>query len=44
MSEAFYSLSNTLGSDMVLQRAPSSAVIWGFGTPGVVIRTRFRAM
>ena len=44
MSEAFFSLSNTLSSDMVLQRAPSSAVLWGFGTPGVVIRTHFRAM
>ena len=43
MSEAFFSLSNTLSSDMVLQRAPSSAVLWGFGTPGVVMMETPRA-
>lgn len=27
---------NTLGSHMVLQRAPQRAVVWGFGDPGVL--------
>ena len=34
-----FNLSNTLGSSMVLQRAPQSAMIWGFGEPGVVVTT-----
>ena len=32
-----FNLSNTLGDGMVLQRAPQSAVVWGFGTPGAKI-------
>ena len=34
-----FNVSNTLGSGMVLQRAPQSAVVWGFGAPGVKITT-----
>ena len=34
-------LSNTLGDDMVLQRAPQSAIVWGFGTPGTEVSTTF---
>jgi len=32
-------LSSTLGSNMVLQRGPQQATVWGFATPGVVITT-----
>ena len=32
-------LSNVLGSHMVLQRAPASAMVWGFATPGVGVKT-----
>merc|ERR1711908_252883 len=32
-------LSNTLGSNMVLQRAPQQAVVWGFAAPGTVVKT-----
>ena len=34
-----FNLSNTLGDGMVLQRAPQQAIVWGFGTPGAVIKT-----
>ena len=30
-------LSATLGSNMVLQRAPQQAVVWGFTTPGATV-------
>ena len=36
-----FNLSNTLGDGMVLQRAPQSAVVWGFGTPGAKISLHF---
>jgi len=32
-------LSKTLGSNMVLQRAPRRAVVWGFADPGVEVTT-----
>jgi len=32
-------LSKTLGSNMVLQRAPQRAVVWGFADPGVEVTT-----
>ena len=32
-------LSNVLGSHMVLQRAPASAMVWGFASPGTGVRT-----
>eukprot|EP00040_Diaphanoeca_grandis_P026797 m.150595 g.150595 ORF g.150595 m.150595 type:complete len:555 (-) comp30734_c0_seq1:240-1904(-) len=35
-------LSNTLGDDMVLQRAPASATVWGFGTAGVTVEAAFQ--
>jgi sialate O-acetylesterase len=38
--EAF-SLSNTLGDHMVLQRAPQQAVVWGFAASGVTVTTTF---
>ena len=38
---ASFNLSNTLGDGMVLQRAPKSAVVWGFGTPGAKISLDF---
>jgi len=38
--EAF-SLSNTLGDHMVLQRAPQQAVVWGFAASGVNVTTTF---
>ena len=38
-----FNLSNTLGSGMVLQRSPKSAVVWGMGRPGVAITTTFIA-
>lgn len=34
-------LSNALGDEMVLQRAPGTSVVWGFGTPGVAVSTTF---
>jgi len=34
-------LSSTLGSNMVLQRAPQQAVVWGFAAPGTVVTTTF---
>ena len=36
-----FRVSNTLGDGMVLQRAPSAAVVWGFGTPGASVVTTF---
>jgi hypothetical protein len=36
---SIFELSNTLGDDMVLQRAPKSAMVWGFARPGTVVRT-----
>jgi hypothetical protein len=38
---AGFRLSNTLGDGMVLQRAPASAVVWGFGSPGLAVTTTF---
>jgi len=32
-------LSSTLGNNMVLQRAPQRAVVWGFAAPGTVVNT-----
>jgi hypothetical protein len=32
-------LSNTLGSNMVLQRAPAQAMVWGFTAPGAKVTT-----
>ena len=34
-----FNLSNTLGDHMVLQHGPRSAVVWGFGAPGLSIET-----
>ena len=34
-------LSSTLGSNMVLQRAPQQAMVWGFAAPGTVVTTTF---
>jgi len=34
-------LSSTLGSNMVLQRAPQKAVVWGFTQPGATVNTTF---
>eukprot|EP01052_Picozoa_sp_SAG31_P000329 SAG31_NODE_10_length_40133_cov_27.863041_15_plen_644_part_00 len=36
-----FNLSNTLGNGMVLQRAPSAAVVWGFASPGLSVTTTF---
>ena len=36
-----FQLSSTLGSNMVLQQAPASAVVWGFAAPGVTVTTTF---
>ena len=36
-----FSLSKTLGDHMVLQRAPVSAVVWGFAPPGTKVTTTF---
>jgi len=33
-ADAGFNISNTLGSGMVLQRAPQAAVVWGFGDAG----------
>lgn len=38
-SAAACTLSNVLGSHMVLQRAPASAVVWGFASPGIAVKT-----
>lgn len=35
-------LSSTLGSNMVLQRAPQKAVVWGFTQPGATVETTFQ--
>jgi hypothetical protein len=35
LASATFNVSNTLGDSMVLQRAPKSAIVWGFGAPGV---------
>lgn len=37
-----FQLSNTLGDHMVLQRAPASSIVWGFGTPGSTVTTTFK--
>jgi len=39
--EADIRLSNTLGDGMILQRAPVSAIVWGFGTPKTSVKTTF---
>lgn len=36
-------LSQTLGSNMVLQRAPQQAVVWGFAAAGTEVTTQFDA-
>ena len=36
-----FNVSNTLGDGMVLQRAPGQAVVYGMGSPGVVVTTAF---
>ncbi len=36
---ASFNVSNTLGSHMVLQRAPARAVVWGFAASGVTVQT-----
>jgi len=36
-----FKLSRTLGSHMVLQRAPASAVVWGFAPPSAVVTASF---
>ena len=36
-----FSISATLGDHMVLQRAPASAVVWGFASPGATVTTTF---
>jgi len=36
-----FSLSNTLGDHMVLQRAPQQAYVWGFANAGIVVTTTF---
>mmetsp|Transcript_20487 Transcript_20487/g.62479 ORF Transcript_20487/g.62479 Transcript_20487/m.62479 type:complete len:609 (-) Transcript_20487:572-2398(-) len=41
LSYALLELSNTLGDGMVLQRAPYSALLWGFGSPGVAVVASF---
>eukprot|EP00440_Ansanella_granifera_P053408 gb/GFBE01057896.1/.p1 GENE.gb/GFBE01057896.1/~~gb/GFBE01057896.1/.p1 ORF type:complete len:540 (+),score=109.79 gb/GFBE01057896.1/:1-1620(+) len=38
---ASFKLSATLGDHMVLQRAPASAVVWGFAPPGTEVKTTF---
>ena len=40
-SASGFTLSNTLGDDMVLQRHPKAAVVWGFGDAGVTVTTTF---
>eukprot|EP00440_Ansanella_granifera_P036161 gb/GFBE01039235.1/.p1 GENE.gb/GFBE01039235.1/~~gb/GFBE01039235.1/.p1 ORF type:complete len:533 (+),score=95.89 gb/GFBE01039235.1/:1-1599(+) len=39
--QSSFKLSATLGDHMVLQRAPASAVIWGFAPPGTEVKTTF---
>ena len=34
--ETLHFLSATLGSHMVLQRAPQTAIVWGFTSPGAI--------
>ena len=36
-----FSLSSSLGSNMVLQRAPQAALVWGFAATGSSIKTTF---
>eukprot|EP00966_Prymnesium_polylepis_P119533 2762693-Prymnesium_polylepis.1 len=36
-------LSSTLGSNMVLQRAPQQAVVWGFAAAGTTVKTTMDA-
>jgi sialate O-acetylesterase len=36
-----FRISNTLGDGMVLQRAPQSAMVWGFGTAGDKVEITF---
>lgn len=36
-----FALSNSLGSNMILQRAPQSALVWGFAPAGAIIKTTF---
>lgn len=35
-------LAESLGDNLVLQRAPHAAVVWGFGTPGERVSTHFQ--
>ena len=41
-ASARYNVSNVFGDHMVLQRAPDSARIWGFGHAGAEVTTNFR--
>jgi sialate O-acetylesterase len=36
-----FALSSSLGSNMVLQRAPQAALVWGFAATGSSIKTTF---
>jgi hypothetical protein len=37
-----FAISNTLGSNMVLQRAPQAALVWGFAATGTTVKTSFQ--
>jgi len=41
--ETLHFLSATLGSHMVLQRAPQTAIVWGFTSPGATVTTTMQA-
>jgi hypothetical protein len=36
-----FSISASLGDNMVLQRAPQAATVWGFAAPGTTVKTTF---
>ena len=36
-----FAISASLGSNMVLQRAPQAATVWGFAAPGATVKTTF---
>jgi hypothetical protein len=36
-------MSNFYSNDMVLQRAPKSAAIWGYGQPGAEVRISYES-
>ena len=41
-AQGAFNISNTLGDNMVLQREPKQAVVWGFGSAGVAVTPRSR--